>query len=219
MFKKFLELQHNEETSRVGNKWLPEEDYKLLKEITDKKSFEDIALEHKRTIVGIKARVISHILYAQYKDGIKTIDELSYEYNIEKNLVEKYIRTINNNNAIIVPFLNGLSHFDILKKKFKKNLYYSNIGKIISIKKSAKKILHLSKNKPEILISSENKNNNKIRIICNIFKKINFNVKVINSNTKVIWTKLIRLSSISAITAIYNCNLGEIKKSKKKWSN
>ena len=28
------------------------------------------------------------------------LDELSYEYNIEKNLVEKYIRTINNNNAI-----------------------------------------------------------------------------------------------------------------------
>jgi 2-dehydropantoate 2-reductase len=130
--------------------------------------------------------------------------------------LKKIIKNINNNNAIIVPFLNGLSHFDILKKKFKKNLYYSNIGKIISIKKSAKKILHLSKNKPEILISSENKNNNKIRIICNIFKKINFNVKVINSNTKVVWTKLIRLSSISAITAIYNCNLGEIKKSKKK---
>ena len=118
MFKKFLELQHNEETSRVGNKWLSEEDYKLLKEITDKKSFEDIALEHKRTIVGIKARVISHILYAQYKDGIKTIDELSYEYNIEKNLVEKYIRTINNNNAI---------------KKSIEQFKYDNVDKIYGV--------------------------------------------------------------------------------------
>ena len=118
MFKKFLELQHNEKTSRVGNKWLPEEDYKLLKEITDKKSFEDIALEHKRTIVGIKARVISHILYAQYKDGIKTIDELSYEYNIEKNLVDKYIRTINNNNAI---------------KKSIEQFKYDNVDKIYGV--------------------------------------------------------------------------------------
>ena len=118
MFKTFLELQHNEETSRVGNKWLPEEDYKLLKEINDNKSFEDIALEHKRTIVGIKARVISHILYAQYKDGIKTIDELSYEYNIEKNLVEKYIRTINNNNAI---------------KKSIEQFKYDNVDKIYGV--------------------------------------------------------------------------------------
>jgi hypothetical protein len=99
MFKEFLELQYNVNTSRVGNKWSPEEDYKLLIEISDNKSFEDIALEHKRTIIGIKARVISHILYSQYKDENKTIEELSSIYNIEKNIIEKYIKIIENNNA------------------------------------------------------------------------------------------------------------------------
>ena len=128
----------------------------------------------------------------------------------------KNIKNLNNNKAIIIPFLNGLSHFEILKKKFKNRIYYSNIGKVISQKKTARKILHLSINNPEILISYKNKNKDEIKIIRNIFKKINFNIKFINSNTKVIWTKLVRLSSISAITAIYNCNLGEIKKSKDK---
>ena len=147
----------------------------------------------------------------------KTLNNVDVIFICSKfSYLNKNIKNLNNNKAIIIPFLNGLSHFDILKKKFKNRVYYSNIGKIISKKETEKKILHLSKNKPEILISSENKNKDKIRIIYNIFKKLNFNIKVINSNTKVIWSKLIRLSSISAITAIYNCNLGEIKKSKKK---
>lgn len=100
MFKGVRDLRNNEETSRAGNKWLPEEDDKLVQEISDKKSLEDISLEHKRTITGIKSRVISQIIYKQYKDGNKSIDDLSSEYNIEKDLVDKYINKIETNNAI-----------------------------------------------------------------------------------------------------------------------
>lgn len=92
--------ENNEETSRAGNKWLPEEDDKLVQEISNKKSFEDIALEHKRTITGIKSRVISQILYPKYKNDNIGVEELSVEYNIEKELVEKYINKIETNNAI-----------------------------------------------------------------------------------------------------------------------
>jgi len=130
--------------------------------------------------------------------------------------LRKNIKNIYNKKALVVPFLNGISHFHILKKKFKKRVYFSNIAKIISKKKSANKILHLSKNKPEVIISCENKDKNKIKIICNILKKIDFKLKVFDSDTKVIWTKLIRLSSISAMTALYDCNLYEILNSKNK---
>ena len=101
MFKGVRDLRNNEETSRAGNKWLPEEDDKLVQEITDKKTFEEIALEHKRTIGGIKSRVISQILYPKYKNDNIGLDELSSEYNIEKELVEKYINKIETNNHII----------------------------------------------------------------------------------------------------------------------
>ena len=92
----------NEETSRVGSKWSPEEDEKLVKKFTDKKTFEEIALEHKRTIGGIKSRIISHILYKEYKDGTKTIDDLSKEYNIEIDLLNKYINKLENKNKVII---------------------------------------------------------------------------------------------------------------------
>lgn len=99
MFKGVRDLRENEETSRAGKKWLPEEDAKLVQEITDKKTFEEIALEHKRTTGGIKSRVISQIIYMKYKDGNTDIDDLSSEYNIEKELVEKYIIKIETDNA------------------------------------------------------------------------------------------------------------------------
>lgn len=100
MFKGVKDLRKNEETSNAGNKWLSEEDEKLVKEITNKKTFEEIAFEHKRTIGGIKSRVISQILYPKYKNDNIGLDELSSEYNIEKELVEKYINKIETNNAI-----------------------------------------------------------------------------------------------------------------------
>ena len=89
-------LRNKEETSRVGKKWLLEEDEELMKELIDKKSYEEIALNHKRTIGGIKSRVICNILYLQYKDKSKTIEELSLEYNIENDLVIKYINKMGN---------------------------------------------------------------------------------------------------------------------------
>ena len=95
-------LRRNEETSRAGSKWLPDEDEKLVKEFNDKKTFEEIALEHKRTIGGIKSRIISHILYKEYKDGTKTIDNLSKEYNIEIDLLNKYINKLENKNNVLI---------------------------------------------------------------------------------------------------------------------
>jgi hypothetical protein len=89
-------LRKNEETSRVGKKWTVEEDEELMKELNDKKSYEEIALNHKRTIGGIKSRVICNILYLHYKDKSKTIEELSLEYNIENDLVLKYINKMDN---------------------------------------------------------------------------------------------------------------------------
>lgn len=100
MFKGVCDLRNNEQTSRAGKKWLSEEDDELVQEVTDKKSFEDIALKHKRTITGIKSRVISKILYPKYKNDNISFDNLSSEYNIEKDLIETYIHKIETNTAI-----------------------------------------------------------------------------------------------------------------------
>ncbi len=93
------DIRNNEETSRAGNKWTIEEDEQLKQEIIDNKSYDEISILHKRTITGIKSRVISIIIYPEYKK--ENIDELAAKYNIEKNLIKKYtykFECANNNN-------------------------------------------------------------------------------------------------------------------------
>jgi hypothetical protein len=100
----------DEKTLRVGLKWYPDEDEKLLEEINEKKTFEEIALEHKRNIGGIKTRVISHIIYPKYKNENKDIDNLSNEFNIDKEIINKYINKIE-----------GKKNKEIINKIYKDN--------------------------------------------------------------------------------------------------
>jgi len=95
------ELRSNEDTSNAGTKWTIDEDEKLVQEIADNKSYEEIALEHKRTILSIKSRVISHIIYPKYKDDIENnIEKISIEYKIDNELIIKYINKLKTNNNI-----------------------------------------------------------------------------------------------------------------------
>ena len=128
--------------------------------------------------------------------------------------LKKHLKFISNNKALIVPFLNGLSHFEILKKKFGKKLLTSKIGKVVSKKIGKNRIIHESNNKPEVLINFDKINKKQKKSLLKILKITQIKTKIFKDRNKVIWTKLIRLSAISAITSLYNCNLGIIRKSK-----
>jgi len=183
----------------------------ILLRCSEYKVFSNKKIKEKKISINLSSKYYGN-LRASIKIN-KTLNNVDVIFICSKfAYLEDSIKNINNKRALIVPFLNGLDHFDILKKKFLNNVYFSNIGKIVSKKIRERKILHSSKNRPEVLISIENKN--KIKIIIKILKKINFDVRVINSDTKVIWTKLIRLSAVSALTALYNCNLEKIRQSK-----
>lgn len=144
-------LLNKEETSRVGKKWLLEEDEELMKELIHKKSYEEIALNHKRTICGIKSRVICNILYLQYKDKSKTIEELSLEYNIEIDLVLKYINKIEIKDSVKNDNLKCINKMEFkdsgLKTKINIQILYEKIisleNKMLSIEKKIDTIISL----------------------------------------------------------------------------
>ena len=129
--------------------------------------------------------------------------------------LEQHINKIKNNKQIVLPLLNGALHYPILKKKFN-NVFVSNIGKVVSYK-IKKKIVHTSLCAPEILVSSFNKNKKDIKLIRNLFKKINIKIKFFKNDNYVLFNKLIRIASISLVTSYYNNNLGEIRASKIKF--
>jgi hypothetical protein len=95
------ELRSKEETLNVGTKWTIEEDNKLVHEIADNKNYEEIALEHKRTIFGVKIRVISHIIYPKIKDCLVIdIESLSVKYRIDAMLLTRQINKIKSKEVI-----------------------------------------------------------------------------------------------------------------------
>ena len=77
------ELRTNDETLNAGKKWTIEEDIKLLEEFTENKTYEEIALEHKRTAYSIQLRVISRIIYPKIKNDVEIdMEKVALEYNI-----------------------------------------------------------------------------------------------------------------------------------------
>lgn len=99
MYNSIKMLREDENLKNTGVKWTTDEDEELIKEITEKKTYEEIALNHKRTIGGITSRVISHIIYPIYKNNLEIdIDEIANKYNIDKEKILKSIQKLDTNN-------------------------------------------------------------------------------------------------------------------------
>ena len=80
--------------------WSIDETNQLLQSVNTKKSYEKIALEHKRTHSCILAKVISFIIYPKYEID-PDIQKLSTEYKIKNTLLYLYINNIKKNNENI----------------------------------------------------------------------------------------------------------------------
>jgi len=94
MYKMHQQLIKSENIINKGKIWSLEETTKLVLSVNNKKSYEKIALEHKRTLSCILAKVISFIIYPKYENE-SDIQRLSLEYKIKNTLVEQYIKKMN----------------------------------------------------------------------------------------------------------------------------
>jgi len=88
------ELKNKADTSKSGSRWTIEEHKQLLEELKNNKPYEDIAIDHKRTVTAIKARVVCNIIILIYNiDEIESkIDEISEKYNIEPEIISRYVK-------------------------------------------------------------------------------------------------------------------------------
>lgn len=98
---RMLQMRSVEETMNAGKKWTIEEDIKLLEEFTENKTYEEIALEHKRTVYSIQLRVISRIIYPKIKDDVEfDIKALSLKYKIYEEQIIMQLNKIKNKELI-----------------------------------------------------------------------------------------------------------------------
>lgn len=104
-----------------GKKWTQEEVEQLKRLGNEKKTYEEIALEHKRTNMAIKARIVADIIYPFIKSGEMTIDEAAMIYNIDQYHIERYVNQKESpkNNDTLVKFSNKdiMDKLDMIEKK------------------------------------------------------------------------------------------------------
>lgn len=118
-------------------------------------------------------------------------------------------------NTLIIPFLNGFLHFNLIKNLLNhKKVVASMIGGI-----NASKIgneIRVIRSNFEIMLSTNDINLiNDVNALNNLLNRVNLRSKVYNKESEVIWNKLSRLSIVSGLTAATQMPLGFIKKSRK----
>lgn len=130
--------------------------------------------------------------------------------NALKRIPLKFIQ-----NALIIPFLNGFLHFEIIENLLNhKNVIVSMIGGINASKIGSE--VRVIRSNFEIMLSTNNADLKSDVITLNhLLNSIHLRSKVYNMESQVIWNKLSRLSIVSGLTAATQMPLGFIKKSKK----
>ena len=93
---KNLALRENPQTSRAGVQWDESEDKDLMSHVKEGIPLNEIALEHKRTPVAVKSRVMKLALNMVEKDGLH-IDEVSEMVHMSPDEILKFKERRNNN--------------------------------------------------------------------------------------------------------------------------
>jgi len=113
MYGNIMKLQSNDETSNCGKRWNIEDDLKLIKYMEENKSYDDIAIEFKRTIGSIKSRVLDKIIFPEYNDD--NCQELAKKYRYDD--VEYFKKCLENKKRICEEKLKPkVKKEDILEK-------------------------------------------------------------------------------------------------------
>ena len=119
--------------SRHRLKWSNKEINKLKEEVSMGVKYEEIALAHKRSMVSIKSKIISHIVYPIYLEKINEISiiELAESYKLELIDICKYIykmqfmsKPLHSNNDILNKIEKRLSNIESKIEDLEKRFSY-----------------------------------------------------------------------------------------------
>lgn len=98
----FYGLDGSKHPSRIGQPWKDEEIEKLLRNIQKKKTMEEIAKEHERTIGGIYSRIREIAADYHFNDN-RPIEEIQKYTGLTKEEIEDAIKRRKFNEALKKP--------------------------------------------------------------------------------------------------------------------
>ena len=114
---------------RAGSRWTEEDDSILKKHIENENyDYEEISKELKRSINGIRARVIHKIIHPKYKEGV-SITKLSKIYKIYPDDISKIINRLEDSYISVADITGNTS--SIIRKIIDKDTKEDKLDKII----------------------------------------------------------------------------------------
>lgn len=122
---------------------------------------------------------------------------------IPKNLVS---------HSVIIPFLNGLGHAEILREYFGPRVAVGMIGAIEVSGETPGRVAHMSPQIPHIeLASDQDVSGDRLEGVAKMLQNAGLSAKVLKSEAEVIWRKLVRLNAIAATTAVVRKPVGFVR--------
>ena len=113
-------------------------------------------------------------------------------------------------NGVVVPLLNGLEHMEVLRGRFDGRVAAGSISHFQAYRAGRVQIVEAT-SAPVITIASESLSRSEVERAADILRRTRIDVRVGQSERRVLWHKLARIAPLAAATSASGRTVGELR--------
>jgi 2-dehydropantoate 2-reductase len=112
--------------------------------------------------------------------------------------------------GVVVPLLNGLEHMEVLRERFGDRVLAASISHFQAYRAGRVQIIEAT-GAPVVTIASETLPRSEVEAIAEFLRQARIDVRVAQSEKRVLWHKLARIAPLSAASAATGKSVGELR--------
>jgi 2-dehydropantoate 2-reductase len=112
--------------------------------------------------------------------------------------------------GVVLPLLNGLEHMDVLRARFDGRIAAGSISHFVAYRAGRVQIVEATMS-PVITIASESLSRNEVEQAAEMLRRGRVDVRVGQSEKRVLWQKLARIAPLAAVTSVSGRPVGELR--------
>jgi 2-dehydropantoate 2-reductase len=112
--------------------------------------------------------------------------------------------------GVVVPLLNGLEHMEMLRERFGERVVAGSISHFQAYRAGRVQIIEAT-GAPVVTIASETLTRSEVEAVAELLRKARIDVRVAQSEKRVLWHKLARIAPLSAASAATGKSVGELR--------
>jgi 2-dehydropantoate 2-reductase len=113
-------------------------------------------------------------------------------------------------NGVVIPLLNGLEHMEVLRERFGDRVAAGSISHFQAYRAGRVQIIEAT-GAPVVTIASESLARSEIEAAAELLRRARIDVRVAQSEQRVLWHKLARIAPLAAASAASGKSVGELR--------